>query len=118
MPSAKTSRGTARRRLAELASENGRPVSLVLGVYKLDGENTPGVGPVFAEHGLRCVPGARCYLLHGGARIDVTQESEGVGRERRFLHKEQINPDHIGKYKVGAHRGCVRRWAEERGLDP
>lgn len=30
--------------LAELARENSLPVALVLGVYEMDGANTPGVG--------------------------------------------------------------------------
>ena len=105
--------------LAELARENGRPVSLMLGVYEMDGENTPGVGPALGEHGLRCVPEAHCYLMHGGVRVDVTRESEkSTAQEKRFLHEEKIEPDQIGGYKVEAHRGFVRRWAESHGLDP
>lgn len=104
--------------LAELARENGRPVPLVLGVYEMDGENTPGVGSVLGDHGLRCVPEAHCYLMHGGVRVDVTRESEGAAQEQRFLQEEEIEPDQIGGYKVEAHRAFVGRWAESRGLDP
>jgi len=103
--------------LAELARENGSPVSLVLGVYEMDGENTPGVGGVLAAHGLRCVPEAHCYLAYGGRRVDLTREGAGGG-PASFIHEEEINPHQIGAYKVGAHREFVARWSEIHGLDP
>jgi len=104
--------------LAELARENGLPVSLVLGVYEMDGENTPGVGGVLRKHGLRHVPEAHCYLLaHGGTRVDLTRQDAGGG-PGDFLHEEEIEPRQIGAYKVEAHQEFVRRWARSRGLDP
>ncbi len=53
---------------------NSLPVALVLGVYEMDGANTPGVAAVLRDHGLRCVPEAHCYLAHEGARVDLTRE--------------------------------------------
>ena len=99
--------------LAELARENGLPVSLMLGVYEMDGANTPGVGAVLEHHGLPFVPEAHCYLAHDGRRVDLTREGAGDGPEA-FLHEEEIEPSQIGAYKVGAHRGFVRRWAEDQ----
>ena len=103
--------------LAELARENGRPVSLVLGVYEMDGENTPGVGGVLDGYGLPFVPEAHCYLVYDGKRVDLTREGGGEEPER-FLQEEEIDARQIGDYKVEAHQGFVRRWAERRGLDP
>lgn len=103
--------------LAELARENGSPVSLVLGFYEMDGDNTPGVGGVLAAHGLRCVPEAHCYLAHDGRRMDLTREGAGDG-PARFLYEEEIEPRQIGAHKVEAHREFVGRWAGSRGLDP
>ena len=104
--------------LAELARENDRRVALVLGVYEMDEANTPGVGAVLGSHGLRSVPEAHCYLAYEGARVDLTRQEGGEGRVQRFLHEEEIEPYQIGEYKVEAHKRFVRRWAEERGLDP
>jgi hypothetical protein len=103
--------------LAELARENGRRVALVLGVYEMDGINTPGVGAVLKHEGLRRVPEAHCYLAHEGARVDLTRQG-GEGQLQRFLYEEEIEPRQIGEYKVDAHKKFVRRWAGERGLDP
>ncbi len=104
--------------LAELARENGRYVALMLGVYEMDGTNTPGVGQVLKEHGLGCVPEAHCYLMHEGARVDLTQESGGPEQVKYFLHEEEIETRQIGEYKVEAHREFIRQWAGRRGLDP
>jgi hypothetical protein len=102
--------------LAELARENGRRVTLVLGVYEMNEVNTPGVGAVLKRDGLRCVPEAHCYLVYEGARVDLTRQ--GGGQTQPFLNEKEIEPLQIGGYKVAAHKGFVRRWAEERGLDP
>ncbi|MDP9439079.1 MAG: hypothetical protein M3P49_10080 [Actinomycetota bacterium] len=104
--------------LADLARENGRPVSLVLGVYEMDDTNTPGVGAVLEKHDLPFVPEAHCYLAHEGMRVDVTREAEAAQPIAGFLHEEEIDPYQIGEYKAGAHWGFVGRWAEERGLNP
>jgi hypothetical protein len=104
--------------LAELARENGRRVALVLGVYEMDEANTPGVGAVLKSSGLRSVPEAHCYLVYEDARVDLTRQGGGEGHIQRFLHEEEIEPYQIGAYKVEAHKKFVRRWAQERGLDP
>jgi hypothetical protein len=104
--------------LAELARENDWPISLVLGIYEMDGANTPGVGPVLHEHGLPCVPEAHCYLTHAGERVDLTRQLEGTEQIERFLHEEEISPRQIGGYKIRVHRDFVRKWAESLGLDP
>jgi hypothetical protein len=104
--------------LAELARENGRHVALMLGIYEMCEDNTPGIGAVLERHGLPCIPDAHCYLAHEGTRVDLTREVEGTEYIERFLHEEEIYPRQIGEYKVRAHRGFVRRWAMERGRNP
>ena len=104
--------------LAELARENGWRVALVMGVYEMDEANTPGVGAVLKPNGLRSVPDAHCYLAYEGARVDLTRREGEAEQIQRFLHEEEIEPYQIGEYKVEAHKRFVRRWAEERGLDP
>lgn len=102
--------------LSELARENGRHVALVLGVYEMDGGNTPGIGAVLERHGLPCVPEAHCYLAYEGARVDLTREGVS-GHMDGFLYEEEIEPRQIGDYKVEAHKRFVCLWAAERGLD-
>ena len=103
--------------LAALAGEHGLAVELRLGIYEMDGENTPGVGPVLARYGLDAVPEAHCYLAYRGTRVDLTRAG-ATAPVKNFLYEETIEPDGIGAHKVGIHRRFVRGWAAERGLDP
>ncbi|CAA9515393.1 MAG: hypothetical protein AVDCRST_MAG12-3445 [uncultured Rubrobacteraceae bacterium] len=102
--------------LAALAREHGAPVELRLGVYLMDGRNTPGVGPVLLRHGLSALPEAHCYLACRGVRVDVTRAQARIPGS--FLREETIAPEQIGAHKVAAHRDFLRAWATERGLDP
>ncbi len=102
--------------LAALAREHGVDVELRLGVYLMDGTNTPGVAGVLEARGLAGLPEAHCYLAYRGERVDVTGvESDTV---KEFLYEESIEPDQIGAYKLDLHRRFLRTWATERRLDP
>lgn len=101
--------------LAALAREHGVAVELRIGVYLMDGTNTPGVARVLRRHGIRALPEAHCYLAHRDRRVDVTGVEGSAAEE--FIHEETIEPAQIGTYKAERHRKFVRRWASERGLD-
>src|SRR5262245_39413610 len=58
--------------LAALAAEQGMPVSLTLGIFRMSERNTPGVGPVLERHALTEIPEAHCYLRCNGTRVDLT----------------------------------------------
>ncbi|HLA64590.1 MAG TPA: hypothetical protein VK610_09205 [Rhodothermales bacterium] len=102
--------------LAALAEEHGAPVDLALGIYLMDEANTPGVGPTLAEAGLDAVPEAHCYLVAGGARLDLTWPGR-AGAPPPVVWEEPLRPEGIGAYKVGRHRAFVATWSAERGLD-
>ena len=103
--------------LAALAREHGWPVGLRLGIYEMDGLNTPGVGPVLRRYGLACIPEAHCYLAYRGVRVDLTGVGDAEKPIHALLHEEEIEPHQIGGYKLGRHRNFIRRWATDRGLD-
>jgi len=102
--------------LAALAREHDSPVELRLGIYEMDGDNTPGVGPVLRRHGLDGVPEAHCYLAYLGLRVDLIR-AEPTEPVDDFLHEETIEPEGIVAYKVDTHRRFVREWALQRDLD-
>jgi hypothetical protein len=97
--------------LAALAIEQRLPIHLTLGIYEMSERNTPGVGAVLTRHGLDFVPEAHCYLIHNGARIDVTRGAVNPTESiARFLHEETISPEQIGEYKVAMHQASMREW--------
>jgi hypothetical protein len=96
--------------LARLAAEQQIPIDLVIGIYEMNGQNTPGVGAVIARYGLAAIPEAHCYLMHGDDRIDVTRNINTAEPIARFLYEQRISPDQIGAYKISMHQGFIREW--------
>ncbi|RSC31580.1 hypothetical protein EGT36_23515 [Agrobacterium sp. FDAARGOS_525] len=91
--------------LAALARENGLVIELVLGVYEMTEENTPGVGNELAQNGLSAIPEAHCFLRTDHGVFDVTMpEGSRKSDRRHFLHEEVITPEDVGIYKAIVHR--------------
>ena len=103
--------------LAALAQEHGEAVDLLLGIYEMNGDNTPGVDEVLGRYGLSSVPEAHCYLAYRGERVDLTRVQKPTKPALDFLHEERISPDRIGEYKVEMHQSFVHEWAAARKLD-
>ncbi len=93
--------------LARLAHEHGVDVELVLGMYLMDGSNTPGVGEVLASHGLSAIPEAHCVLRWRGALVDLTRPGAGA---QVFLYEEVMRPEDIVTRKISVHRRYMARW--------
>jgi hypothetical protein len=109
------SRGTCSTKhalLRRLAMEQNLEVALVVGIYEMNAQNTPGIGGVLERYALASLPEAHCYLRFRGKRIDVTGEN-GSPRELRFFLEEDIVPEQIGEYKVAFHREFLQRWIAE-----
>lgn len=105
--------------LRRLALEQNLEINLVLGIYVMSEQNTPGVGDVLAKYGLTALPEAHCYLRSGKRRIDVTRvtERDAVERIAQFLHEETISPDQIGEYKADVHRKFLEKWVASSDLN-
>ena len=103
--------------LRRLAIEQQLDIALVLGIYEMSEENTPGVGAVLAKHGLASLPEAHCYLRIAGKRIDVTRAAHRGPADpiADFLHEEEINPTQITNYKTEMHKQYLSRWITDIG---
>jgi hypothetical protein len=109
-------RGTCSTKHALLArlleEERTSGFELRVGIYAMTDANTPGVGRVLAQHGLRSIPEAHCCLVAGGVRLDVTrvltQEVEPIGA---FMAERTIRPDQIGADKRAFHHQFLAQFA-------
>lgn len=101
--------------LRRLAIEQNIAATLNLGIYEMNGRNTPGVRAVLQRHGLTSLPEAHCYLRFNGNRIDATREMAKTPAERiaRFLHEEEIAPEQVGPYKTDLHKRFLRSWMRQ-----
>jgi hypothetical protein len=104
--------------LARLAQEQRLPVALRIGIYEMDGLNTPGVGRVLEVHGLTSIPEAHCYLKYGSQRIDVTSARPDAWRQpiEKLLAELEISPEQTGVYKARLHQQFIRNWMETASL--
>lgn len=101
--------------LAAAALEQRLPILLTVGIYDMQGANTPGVGEVLAQHGLRSIPEAHCYLVWRGLRVDVTRAAISPQAPIEVFHREWIiEPEQIGAHKVALHQSWLREWLRDR----
>ncbi len=102
--------------LAALAHECGRTeVTLMVGLYEMSEENTPGVGAVLGE--LRAIPEAHCYLAVAGERFDFTGLAGGAASPLDSLLEERaVSPVDLPATKLAYHRRAMDPWARARGL--
>jgi len=105
--------------LAALAHECGHTeVLLMLGLYEMSDQNTPGVGPVLQAECLTAVPEAHCYLMREGQRYDFTGLPAGtVSPFASLVEERAISPSDHPSEKAKYHRTALASWAQARGID-
>jgi hypothetical protein len=97
--------------MRRLAIEQKLPIALVLGIYEMTGENTPGVAAVLRRSGLTVLPEAHCYLRLAEKRIDLTHAiSLSQANSLSFLHEEEIDPVQSTIYKAELHKDFLSQW--------
>lgn len=116
----KEQRGTCsfkHRLLAAVAHECGHlEVQLVVGLYSMSEQNTPGVGVVLDDAGFDSIPEAHCYLRLGNQRHDFTGVSAGSSSPfDALLSEHAINPEHLTEEKKFLHQEAIRKWASHNG---
>jgi hypothetical protein len=107
------------RLLAALAHECGhQEIELMVGIYQMGEENTPGVGAVLTAAGLEWIPEAHCYLRKGENRYDYTGLQAGAHSPFVALLAEfVVLPAKLYEKKLALHREALSNWAAGRRLD-
>jgi hypothetical protein len=106
--------------LASLAHECGHEdIQLTIGIYSMSEDNTPGVGPVLEQAGLKCIPEAHCYLKYKNSRYDFTGLEKGLSSPFDALSLEQdVEPVNMAEVKNTLHRQEIGKFARRLKLDP
>lgn len=104
--------------LKHVADLNNIPdVQLILGLYAMRQENTPGIGTILTENNMDVIPEAHCYLKINGQRVDITtQESQFQKIERDILLEQEILPEQVAEYKVAFHKDFLHAWMAENQI--
>ena len=98
--------------LRQLALENEVPaLKLKLGLFRMNGQNTPRVAATLARHGLKFLPEAHNYLRFGRAIIDCTRPGACPDDFKADLLVEiEIEPADVATPKAAFHQTYLRYW--------
>lgn len=89
-------------------------VELVVGLYAMSEQNTPGVGAVLNRAGFASIPEAHCYLRFESQRYDFTGVSTGSSSPFDVLLSEHvICPEHLTEQKKSLHQEAIQNWASQ-----
>ncbi len=91
-------------------------IKLMLGIYKMNRDNTPNIGDELEKHGLKYIPEAHCYLKMNDEEIDLTSAHSSFDKIKDDLIMEmEISPIQTGDFKVHFHKQFIGDWiAEEK----
>ena len=96
--------------LKRLADENeAHGFELTLGIFRMNGKNTPEVGTILTRHTLDFIPEAHTYLRYGDELIDVTKATP-IPFIDDLLDEIEIAPDEITDYKISYHKTFFEEW--------
>ncbi len=101
--------------LKEVANLNAIPnIKLILGVYKMNSNNTPKIGDVLTKNSLNFIPEAHCYLDINGERVDFTSSNSDFTKIKNdVLLEKEIEPHQVAEFKVDFHKAFVKTWIKE-----
>lgn len=100
--------------LKRLADENGNNyLKLVLGIFKMNSDNTPVITNLLNKFNLKYIPEAHNYLRNNNHMLDFTGIGVNVDEfELDLLEEIEISPDKITDFQVQYHKDYLSRWIE------
>ncbi|OIQ23974.1 hypothetical protein [Lacinutrix sp. MedPE-SW] len=98
--------------LKAVALENNQDsVKLFIGIYKMNENNTKGIGSILNTFNLDYIPEAHTYLKVNNNILDITSTQTSNTSFKKDLIKEiEISPNQIGTYKVTLHKDFISKW--------
>jgi hypothetical protein len=101
--------------LKRLADENGfDKVRLVVGLFRMNKNNTPKVAAALQKNSLEYIPEAHCYLRYEDQILDLTtKKSKPSDFLEDLIEETEITPEWINEYKVSYHKNYLVNWLEQ-----
>lgn len=102
--------------LKELAIENQHDeVKLMLGIFKMNGNNTPKIKNTLVQNNLNYIPEAHNYLKINNKIYDCTSKnSSEINFVDDLILKIEIQPNQISDFKIQFHKEFLKNWIEDR----
>lgn len=97
---------------------NIKDIQLMLGIYRMNQENTPKIGTVLFDCPVDYIPEAHCYLKINGKRTDMTSNHSEFGKiENDIIQEIEILPYQVAEFKVDYHKQFLKRWILENQIE-
>ncbi len=98
--------------LKTLAEENNQSdFKLILGIFRMNGKNTPKIKSVLDNHNLIYIPEAHNYLKFKNQILDSTKKNSSENDFINDLLEEiEIEPHQINQFKIEFHRKYLKNW--------
>lgn len=85
--------------------------TLLLGIFKMNGINTPKVKEVLDHYDVDFIPEGHIYLMNNGKRYDMTfADSDITTIEQDILQEIEIDPYMVVDFKVDYHKNYLSNW--------
>jgi hypothetical protein len=106
--------------LAQLAEDHQfSEIKLMLGIFRMNGINTPKVKNILLHYKLEYIPEAHCYLKSNAGVLDYTQlEHQPIDFQNELMKELQISPNQISTFKVAFHKEFLENWLEQNSNTP
>lgn len=100
--------------LKALADENDfKGLKLMLGIFKMNGQNSPQILSTLRRYGLDYLPEAHNYLKYENNIIDLTKPGFMLSTDSgELLTEQEIEVAQITDYKISFHKEYISRWLE------
>ena len=98
--------------IKRLADENNYDgVKLMLGIFKMNAENTPKIAPVLQKYHLKEMPEAHNYLKFRNEIQDfTTKNSEPKDFVNDLVQEIEIQANQITQFKIGYHKNFLENY--------
>jgi len=102
-----------------LADENNHSdVQLTLGIFRMNGNNTPKVAITLEKFGLEYIPEAHNYLKIQDEIYDcTTQNSSEINFVNNLLKELEIRPKDVISKKIEIHQEFLKNWCKKYNLN-
>lgn len=95
-----------------LAEENNQSdFKLILGIFRMNGNNTPKIKSVLGTYNLDYILEAHNYLKFKNQILDFTKKnSSEIDFIDDLLEETEIQPYQINQFKIGFHKNYLKNW--------
>lgn len=107
--------GTKHAVLKRLAEENNfDELKLMLGIFKMNADNTPEVANTLKINNLSYIPEAHNYLRYRGQLLDYTKPDFKLSKNLNdLLQENEFKPEQISGFKVVLLKKYLKKWLLE-----